>query len=136
MSLPLRKTQPDNTEAMTIKPSNPDTYTSLLERFEQDKRSKLPRELRGYIERHNQPPINAFLNISIPNHQNILTRIGHLSLSLQSPIQLDILAWAEERKNQENYLSALQQAMVLDLVQVRDTRSAALKAVEAGLSTR
>ena len=53
----------------TYQPPTKSSYTALLAAFEQEQASNLPKHMRGYIERH-QPPINAFLNISIRNHQH------------------------------------------------------------------
>ncbi len=107
---------------MTIRPKNPQTYTQLLQAFEVERNANTPKALQGYIERLNQPPINAFLNVSIKNHQGIATRVGHLSLSLLTPIQLDILAWAHEQPKGLETMAKLRDALCLDLVQVADTR--------------
>lgn len=107
---------------MTIRPSNPDTYTKLLTEFDEEKKANNPKALQGYIERNNQPPINAFLNVSIKNHQGIPTRVGHLSLSLLTPIQLDILAWAAENPKSAQLMEQLRDELILELVHVSETR--------------
>ena len=107
---------------MIICPDYPETYQRLVAEFERDKQSDTPKELKSYIERTNFPPIHAFMNLSMRNHQGAYTRIGHVSLSLQTPIQLDILAWLDEQPKTPQTMRTLRDQLVIDVVSVAQTR--------------
>jgi len=119
---------------MSIHPKSSDTYAKLLHNYELEKQANKPKTMKGYIERNNQPPIHAFLNVSIRNHQNIPTRVGHISLSLLTPIQLDILAWADEQPKTPRTMNTLRDELILDLVHVADTR--VLKTLESAATAQ
>ena len=107
---------------MIICPAHPETYQRLVAEYEREQQSDTPKHLKSYIERTNFPPIHAFMNLSMRNHQGVFRRIGHVSLSLQLPMQLDILAWLDEQPRNGNTMRALRDHLKIDVVSVAETR--------------
>ena len=107
---------------MIIRPDYQETYQRLVAEFEQEKQNDIPKAQRSYIERTNLPPIFAFMNLSMRNHQGAYTRVGHVSLSLETPIQLDILAWLDEQPKTPVTMRTLRDQLMLDVVSVAQTR--------------
>ena len=124
-----------------LRSANAQTYQRLLEYF-QDLMShdELPRDKRGYIERTQQPPITHFLNVSVRNHQGIPMRLGHISISPEKSIHLDLLAWMQEQLDQthgqtpaqsvlsedqakQQILEALKNELIIDLVSIAEIRN-------------